>query len=163
MPPIEISTRGGRGLGSSGSGDQKKGRKTAWWQVRVVTVRGLSHTQVPQSQIKWKSCETGPFIPYLEGLNGFYHQQSKKVTFYLQLSKCILRLTVKKFQCISNFAISSFDLHGILAPEESINWKNRFPCSENHNSKNCLYMKIFRTFLQVHGQENLQNTTVNWN
>ena len=92
---------------------------------------------------------------------GFTINRQKRLFFYLQLSKWILRLTVKRFQCISNFAISSADLHGILAPKESINWKNRFPCSQNYNSKNCLYMKIFRTFLQVHGQENLQNTTVN--
>ena len=54
---------------------------------------------------------------------GFTINRQKRLFFYLQLSKCILRLTVKKFQCISNFAISSADLHGILAPEESINWK----------------------------------------
>ena len=41
MLPIEIGTRGGRYLRS---GDQKKGRMTVCSQVRVVTVRGLSHT-----------------------------------------------------------------------------------------------------------------------
>ena len=92
---------------------------------------------------------------------GFTFNRQKRLFFCLQLSKYILRLTVKKFQCISNFAISSADLHEILAPEESINWKTRFPCSQNYNFKNCLYMKIFRTFLQVRGRENLQNTTVN--
>ena len=30
------------------------------------------------------------------------------------------------FQGISNFAISSADLQGILAPEEYINWKKQF-------------------------------------
>ena len=35
------------------------------------------------------------------------------------------RLTVKKFQDISKFAVSAaVPVHGILAPEESINWKN---------------------------------------
>ena len=44
----------------------------------------------------------------------------------------------------------------------NLNWKNYIvPCSENYNSKTCLYMKILLTFLQVQGQENLQNTTVN--
>ena len=39
---------------------------------------------------------------------------------------------VKRFQGISNFAISPVDLHGILAPEESIHWKNQFPCSQKY-------------------------------
>ena len=80
---------------------------------------------------------------------GFTINRQKRLFFYLQLSKYILRLhieiTVKKFQCISNFAISSADLHGILATEESINWKNRFPCSQNYNSKNCMAKKTSKT------------------
>ena len=68
---------------------------------------------------------------------------------------------VKRFQGISNFAISPVDLHGILAPEESIHWKNQFPCSQNtfsvqYNFKTCLYLKIFRNIIKVQGQENLQ-------
>ena len=38
----------------------------------------------------------------------------------------ILILTVKEFQGISNLTISG-DLHGLLAPEESLSWKNQFP------------------------------------
>ena len=57
---------------------------------------------------------------------------------------------VKKFHGISNFAISSADLHWILAPEEPINWKNQFPFSKIkyltfsrlYNSKTCLYFEI---------------------
>ena len=74
-----------------------------------------------------------------------------------------IKINGKKFQGISNFAISSADLQGILAPEESINWKYYFQCSHNYNSKTCLHMRIFLTFVQVQGQENLQNTTVNIN
>ena len=58
---------------------------------------------------------------------GFTINHQKKLFFYLQLSKCILRLTIKKFPCISNFAISSADLHGILAPEESIKLEKPVP------------------------------------
>ena len=35
-------------------------------------------------------------------------------------------LTVKKFQGILDLTISA-DLHGSLAPEEYLNWKNQFP------------------------------------
>ena len=38
----------------------------------------------------------------------------------------ILILTVKEFQGISNLTISA-DLQGLLAPEESLSWKNQFP------------------------------------
>ena len=41
-----------------------------------------------------------------------------------------LILTVKKFPGISNITFSA-DLQGILASEESFNWKNQFPCSQN--------------------------------
>ena len=41
-----------------------------------------------------------------------------------------LILTVKKFPGISNLTFSA-DLHGILASEESFNWKNQFPWSQN--------------------------------
>ena len=42
----------------------------------------------------------------------------------------LLPSTVKKVQGISNLAISD-DLQGLLAPEESPKWKNRFACSQN--------------------------------
>ena len=50
--------------------------------------------------------------------------RSKKVFFLLSTVKMHIKINSKKFQGISNFAISSADLQGILAPEESINWKN---------------------------------------
>ena len=69
---------------------------------------------------------------------------------------------MKKFQDVSNFAVSAADLHGILAPDEfKLEKLYIVPYSENYNSKICLYMKILLTFVQVQGQENLQNTTVN--
>ena len=34
-------------------------------------------------------------------------------------------LTVKKFQGISNLTLLAH-LHGLLAPEEALNWKNHF-------------------------------------
>ena len=48
----------------------------------------------------------------------------KKFFFLLSTVKMHIKINSKKFQGISNFAISSADLQGILAPEESINWKN---------------------------------------
>ena len=51
-------------------------------------------------------------------------------TVYNRRQKCRLILIVKKFQVISNLTISA-DLHGLLTPEESLNWKNQFPCFQN--------------------------------
>ena len=36
-----------------------------------------------------------------------------------------------KFQCISNLTFSA-DFYGLLASEESLFWKNQFPCSQKH-------------------------------
>ena len=52
---------------------------------------------------------------------------------------------------ISDLAISD-DLHGLLAPEESLNWKNQFPCSQKHSllklqDLTCLHLKVFRNFI----------------
>ena len=51
-------------------------------------------------------------------------------TVYNRRQKCRLILIVKKFQVISNLTISAA-LHGLLTPEESLNWKNQFPCFKN--------------------------------
>ena len=56
----------------------------------------------------------------------------KRLIFTVSLQKCQLILTVKKFQGILNLTISA-DPHGILAPEESLNCKNQFPCSQKHS------------------------------
>ena len=52
-------------------------------------------------------------------------QKMLYLTFNRQ--KCRLRLTVKKFQTVSNLTISAY-LHGIPAPKEFLNWKNQFSC-----------------------------------
>ena len=55
----------------------------------------------------------------------------KKTFFFFTVNrqKCRLILTVKKFQVIANLTISA-DFQGILAPQESLKWKNQFPCPE---------------------------------
>ena len=50
-------------------------------------------------------------------------QKMLYLTFNRQ--KCMLRLTVKKFQSVSNLTISAY-LNGIMAPKEFLNWKNQF-------------------------------------
>ena len=52
--------------------------------------------------------------------------RQKSLFFTVNRQKCRLILMVEKSQFISNLPISA-DLHGLLAPEESLNWKN---CSE---------------------------------
>ena len=47
----------------------------------------------------------------------------EKVSFTVNRQKCRLILTVNMFQDSSKFIISA-DLHGHLAPEESLIWKN---------------------------------------
>ena len=66
----------------------------------------------------------------LEGLNGVNRQPSKKVIFnvHCQMQNKINR---QKFQVISNLTISP-DLNGILAAEESLSWKDQFPCSQRN-------------------------------
>ena len=64
-----------------------------------------------------------------------------------------VKINGRKFQDISNFG-SNF---GIYKLEKFVPMSLKI----THDSKTCLYMKIFRTFVQVQGQENLQNTTVN--
>ena len=59
----------------------------------------------------------------LEGLNGVNRPPSKKVIFTVNR---------QKFQVISNLTISP-DLNGHLAPEESLNWKEQFPCSQKES------------------------------
>ena len=57
----------------------------------------------------------------IPALNEINHQPSKKVVFFFTVNrqKCRLILIVKKFQGFSVLTISA-DLHGPLAPEESL-------------------------------------------
>ena len=68
-----------------------------------------------------------------EGSMGLTISRGKRLFFLsstVKNAKNINRqITVKKFQDISNLTISA-DLHGHLALEESLNWKNQFPCSQ---------------------------------
>ena len=78
----------------------------------------------------------------------FNRQPSKKVIFYRQPTKMQCNM---KCQNVSDLAISD-DLHGLLAPEESLNWKNQFPCSQKHSllklqDLTCLHLKVFRNFV----------------
>ena len=57
------------------------------------------------------------------GLNVSHHKRYFLLTVIRQ--KCRLMLTVKKFQGISNLTLLAH-LHGLLAPEEALNWKNHF-------------------------------------
>ena len=61
----------------------------------------------------------------------------------MSLQKCQLILTVRKFRGISNLTIST-DPQGILAPEESLNWKNQSPCSQKHSFVDITTCKILQ-------------------
>ena len=50
-------------------------------------------------------------------------RQTAQLKCNRQRQKCRLILAVKKFQGDSNLTISAY-LHGLLAPKESLNWKN---------------------------------------
>ena len=50
-----------------------------------------------------KCCETGPFTPYLEGLNGVYHQPSKKVIFLPSTVKMHSKIKDKKVSMYFKF------------------------------------------------------------
>ena len=64
--------------------------------------------------------------------------------------KCRLRLTVKKFQSVSNLTISAY-IHGIRAPKEFLNWKKKpvlmpkTTLSRQYSTllRTCLYLKTF--------------------
>ena len=55
----------------------------------------------------------------------------KKVIFYRHQSKMQIKINCQMFQGISDLS-SSTDFHGILAPEESLKWRNHFSCSQKH-------------------------------
>jgi len=72
---------------------------------------------------------------FVEGLNQVNRQPSNGLKFNRQPNVkkgYFLPSTVKTFQRISNLTISA-DLHGLLAPKESLNGKNQFPCSQKHS------------------------------
>ena len=57
----------------------------------------------------------------------------KRLFFYLQRSKMQPKYQLsKRVRFSSNLALSA-DLHGLLAPEESLNLKNHGQCSQKHS------------------------------
>ena len=83
--------------------------------------------------------------------------RQKSLFFTVNRQKCRLILMVEKSQFISNLPISA-DLHGLLAPEECLNWKN---CSQ---FSNIISPDIIRPYtLLIHNVSENLITTVNAN
>ena len=80
------------------------------------------------SGIIWKRVSMGLTISRANVLE-IKRQPSKKVFFTVNCQKERLMLTARKFQGILNLTISA-DIHRLLVPEESLNWKKQFPCSQ---------------------------------
>ena len=74
---------------------------------QMMTSRPVEVAVIPQTSLFE--------VPYSATIN-----RQKDFFFFTFNRQTVKRLTVKKFQGISNFAISSADLHGILAPKEFI-------------------------------------------
>ena len=81
-------------------------------------------------------------MAYFEGLNGvnrqksngqkFNRELSKKLTFYHQPSKKQINTNRQNVSRTSNLTFQLI-LAGLLAPEESLNWKNKLnPCYQKH-------------------------------
>ena len=81
-------------------------------------------------------------MAYFEGLNGvnrqksngqkFNREPSKKLTFYHQPSKKQINTNRQNVSRTSNLTFQLI-LARLLAPEESLNWKNKLnPCSQKH-------------------------------
>ena len=88
--------------------------------------------------------------------------RQKRLFFTVNRQKCTVILTVKAFQGIANLTISA-DIHGLLAPEESLRLKNHEPCcqntlSEHYKTLQQCYILKYLDILYVKGQGNLQNT-----
>ena len=65
---------------------------------------------------------------------GLTVSRRERLFFTVNLQNRTLILTVKTFQGIANLTISA-DLHGFLAPEESLHLKNHWPCCQNPPSE----------------------------
>ena len=80
--------------------------------------------------------------------NGLKFNRQKRTFFTVKRLKCRVILTAKAFQGISNLTILA-DLHGLLAPEKCLNWKNLGPCSQKQSLwtlqdlTTFLYLKVF--------------------
>ena len=85
-----------------------------WGPRRFIT---MLHGKLDQNSSPKIEVLNGVNRQSSNGLKG-NRQPSKKVIFYCHKYKLIL--TFKEFQGISN--LTSADLHGLLAPEESLNF-----------------------------------------
>ena len=99
---------------------------------------------------------------------GLTVSRRERLFFSVNLQKCTVILTVKTFQGIVNLSISA-DLHGLLAPEESLHLKNHWPCCQNTLSEHYKTLQLCHVLTEniwifynnyVKGQGNLLNTTV---
>ena len=112
-------------------------RPPAWrrWRNVKTTYNG-------RGGFAWKRVLFSAFRYVKEGLNGVNHQPSKRprndhesstvqkrFLFTVNCQKGRLILTVRKFQGILNLTISAV-IHRLLVSEESLAWKNQFPCSQ---------------------------------
>ena len=79
---------------------------------------------------------------FIEGLNGVERQPSrtalkltvngkKRLFFTINRQKMQIKINCQMFQAGADLSIST-DFHGVLAPEESLNWRNHFSCSQKH-------------------------------
>ena len=99
-----------------------------------------------------------------EGLNGVNRQPSKGLKFNREQSKTIIfsrQPSKSRFQGISNLTILA-DLQRLLAPEEPLNRKNLFPCSQRHfleivsRTLQLAYIGKYFKISQVKGKDNIQ-------
>ena len=95
-------------------------RMSQWWEQRPPT--SVTRVQIPAS------------TQYVRVSMGLTVRRRERLFFIFNLQKCTVILTVKTFQGIANLTISA-DLHGLLAPEESLHLKNHWPCCENTPSE----------------------------
>ena len=84
-------------------------------------------------------------VASVDGINGVNRQPLKKVNFTVNRQKCRVILS-KSFNAFHRLTILA-DLHWHLAPAESLNWKNRFPCCQKHSLQTSIYQEIFQNFI----------------
>ena len=90
---------------------------------------------------------TSQYLIEAIGLNGVSRQPSNDIKFTRQPSK--MQIIKGSWSQIS---------HGILAPEESLNWKIQFPCSQKTISRQYKILQLANICRSVNwGRNNLQN------
>ena len=129
-------------------------RMSQWWEQKPPTT--VTRVQIPAS------------TQYVRVSMGLTVSRRERLFFSVNLQKCTVILTVKTFQGIANLSIWA-DLHGLLAPEESLHLKNHWPCCQNILSEHYKTLQLCHVLTEniwifynnyVKGQGNLLNTTV---